>query len=556
MPTLKQPGNGVILLGYLLLGGLFFIPQKFLVEGDQIRYLLVAEHYASGEWNLAVNGLWSPLISWLLIPLLALPVEPVFLFKGLQLAIGFGLLYMVIRQLDKAAFPSWSGFVLKVSLMVVVLSWALVRPTPDLLFASLFLAYLLLLRDRNVFLETPWRWVGVAVVAALLYWSKAFGLPFFLAHFTLWTVYGIIRSRHSRGAPVRLLKKAAGTLVLWALIILPWVMVLSTRYDTFTYSTAGRYNWAALGPSITQGIMEEGQSRPRLHKGVIPPPEKGMLSLWEDPSLQDLPSWNPLASKGEWQHYQKLLYRNFLTFYYDDVQRQWGMPFMLLVLIYLVWSLVQYWQPEKDFLFFGWAGGLLLIGYLLIFVRTRFLWGFCLAGVMALPLMIRGMAQPRWLRWASRALVILMALLLLKQSFKQLCLGEDKDVSASALLQVRESGSFWLTNDVWEFRKALFDEVHSIREKGIIDGPFVTVYYPGKTLNFLPKYVSWKTEQPQYGGVKENDLLAGRFGDLYHHDVQYILTRLQGEGAAILDAHFPLVHHSPRTGIRIYRVVH
>lgn len=58
-----------------LLGAFAFLALGLLVAGAQnshqvntqgVAYLLLAKHYASGEFGLAVSSYWSPLLSWLL----------------------------------------------------------------------------------------------------------------------------------------------------------------------------------------------------------------------------------------------------------------------------------------------------------------------------------------------------------------------------------------------------------------------------------------------------------------------------------------------------------
>jgi hypothetical protein len=51
--------------------GQFWI-TRFLVMSDGISYLDIARNYAAGNWKLAVNAYWSPLLSWLLTPVVIL----------------------------------------------------------------------------------------------------------------------------------------------------------------------------------------------------------------------------------------------------------------------------------------------------------------------------------------------------------------------------------------------------------------------------------------------------------------------------------------------------
>lgn len=58
-----------------LLGAFAFLTLDLLVAGAQnshqvntqgIAYILLAKHYAAGDFSLAVSSYWSPLLSWIL----------------------------------------------------------------------------------------------------------------------------------------------------------------------------------------------------------------------------------------------------------------------------------------------------------------------------------------------------------------------------------------------------------------------------------------------------------------------------------------------------------
>ncbi|MBL0104831.1 MAG: hypothetical protein IPP51_14360 [Bacteroidetes bacterium] len=55
---------------------------------DSFQYLVIARHYVHGDFQQAVNGCWSPLISWLLVPFVAVGLNGVLAFKILQILIG------------------------------------------------------------------------------------------------------------------------------------------------------------------------------------------------------------------------------------------------------------------------------------------------------------------------------------------------------------------------------------------------------------------------------------------------------------------------------------
>ena len=55
---------------------------------DAIAYMRVAEYWSNGNFGLAVNGYWGPLLSWLMVPFLWLGVEPLLAGKLSMLISG------------------------------------------------------------------------------------------------------------------------------------------------------------------------------------------------------------------------------------------------------------------------------------------------------------------------------------------------------------------------------------------------------------------------------------------------------------------------------------
>ena len=84
-----------ILLGYLLLCGAMLPWFLHRVAPDAASYLTIARKYRASEFSDAINGYWSPLLSWLVAPLLCLGAPMDVTGKCLEVAIGAGALSAV-----------------------------------------------------------------------------------------------------------------------------------------------------------------------------------------------------------------------------------------------------------------------------------------------------------------------------------------------------------------------------------------------------------------------------------------------------------------------------
>ena len=126
----RRPSPYLVLsAAYLLVGLLIAKVSYSLINADGVSYIQVARHYVAGDFDLAINSYWGPLISWLLVPLVALGIDPVLGFKllnvlfGLVAAFGIGALVRRLSGPDMALV----GFTAMLLLVLRVLAAPLTR---------------------------------------------------------------------------------------------------------------------------------------------------------------------------------------------------------------------------------------------------------------------------------------------------------------------------------------------------------------------------------------------------------------------------------------------
>jgi hypothetical protein len=97
----RKPRDFVILamLIYLIIGVCLLKYYRYRINPDGVSYISVAQKYAAGNFKQAVNGYWSPLFCWLLVPLLAIRIEPLLATKILNLLVGS----QVILEIGRAS---------------------------------------------------------------------------------------------------------------------------------------------------------------------------------------------------------------------------------------------------------------------------------------------------------------------------------------------------------------------------------------------------------------------------------------------------------------------
>src|ERR1035437_7066081 len=134
-----------ILIYFLLILSIFNY-FKFYLGQDVIQYLSISHKYISGDFENAINGVWGPLISWLLIPFLSMHIPDLFSFKILQILIGLILLIGIIdfylklfnsdKNIGNEIFVLFLGFVFILSYYIFFTG------TPDLLLLTCMFFYL------------------------------------------------------------------------------------------------------------------------------------------------------------------------------------------------------------------------------------------------------------------------------------------------------------------------------------------------------------------------------------------------------------------------------
>ena len=269
---------------------------------DAIAYMRVAEYWSAGNFEFAVNGYWGPLLSWLMVPFLWLGVEPLLAGKLAMLISGavffHGSLFLVCSvglRLTDELIVAWM-------LALTIPGWMGENVTPDLLVAGL-IAFALGQAVSSDWLTNRRRALGTGVTWGLAYLAKAVALPVGVVASLLLAMCWWLGQAENRQSAWRQLGQAIG---LFALVSLPWIVVLSLKYDKPTFSTSGAIAHAIVGP---------GNDRPAPHPfgSTIYQPEPGRVTAWEDSSRMDYDYWSPFESGDNFSHQLTLIGRNAKT---------------------------------------------------------------------------------------------------------------------------------------------------------------------------------------------------------------------------------------------------
>lgn len=244
---------------------------------DGLSMMSIARQYAEGDLADAVNGYWSPLVSWLMAPVIAAGAGLTTAFMVVNVATVVAVLVVTAVLVLVHTRNGWTtAWVNAASGALLVAN--VTRQTPDLLVVLWFVLFVgaLVVADRAW--DGPRRAMVrggllLGAVCAFGYFAKLYTVPVTLLVVALWLALRWAR----RGAPRRrrqlvLPGVAAGTLVLLAA---PWVVALSVQYGGPTLGSSFGVNIAKkFDPSVA--VATDGDY-------VVPaPPNDSAVSPSED----------------------------------------------------------------------------------------------------------------------------------------------------------------------------------------------------------------------------------------------------------------------------------
>ena len=452
-----KPGRILYYIAYLLVAAIVFPFVRWYADNpDTFQYIDIAKKYLAGDWHYAVNGDWSPLISWLLTVPLLLVSDDLLAFKLFQFLIGLFALEQWIRLLPFTKLPDRWKFYLSLMIIPFLVNYSLLNCTPDLLFLALLVLLLNQLLKGSIFHDTK-RVIIIGATGALLYFTKAFGFPLFLALSTFAAIHAMKSAQFSG-------KSFLTLMAIFLVLSACWIIPLSVHYGKFTLSEAGRYNASA-------GVAPSGQRLlPVLDDGLhVPPPHA--TSAWERPS--DFVSGETVTLFNNATDYFQVIKRNLRSIYFYDFRNQAGIVLLILLLIAALRSKLKEFLNERWVVLSLVFILILYLGYSLILVHTRYTWINGLLMVLLSASLINRNLPDRF-DWAKTLLFFLLLLLAVKRPVKEILFTTDSDISPDWLFKgVRNP--FTTMQIMYRPDKALQNSMEELKQHKTLIGNFASL---------------------------------------------------------------------------------
>jgi hypothetical protein len=271
--------------------------RRHALNPDGVAYLRIAGYYAHGNTDLAVSGYWGPLLSWLMTPLLAAGFAPLPAARVVMALTAAFFLRSCLAVFRAFELPEWQQRLGAWLAVVLSVCWSTENITPDLLSAGL-VGYAVSLMVRPGWGERLSAGVWGGILWGLAFLAKAAAFPLAIlvtaGMAVVWWRGGIMDGK-------KIGRAVLATLLGFAFIAGPWVVVISGKYQHFTISRSAQLNHAMVGPADVERFYPLDRD--------LQPPEAGRVTFWEDPDLP-YPDWSPLANATNALHQLRIILQN------------------------------------------------------------------------------------------------------------------------------------------------------------------------------------------------------------------------------------------------------
>ncbi len=259
-----------------------FAGRRSPVLADGLAYLDLARAYARHDWHTAVNGYWGPLYAWLLA------IGMRFFHPGVRTefpearAVNFALFAAALYTFSKFwhSVADWSRrtshdqttipaanrsvwIVFGYLLFVTNFVWHVDIVNPDILVAAIVFAIaacLFQLNDRQPHGGGAYAWLGLLLAAG--YFAKTIML-----YFALFILGAIVVQGFRSGS----LRKPLITILVFIMLVSPFVVILSRTLGRFTTGDSGRLNyaWFVNGTETKFWMADSGAGERSFYPGPI-----------------------------------------------------------------------------------------------------------------------------------------------------------------------------------------------------------------------------------------------------------------------------------------------
>jgi hypothetical protein len=339
-----------------LFGILVMYWQWFAINPDGISYTDIGMKWGSAHYKEAVNAYWSPLWSWLLIPVMRVIGHPhvsIRLLQFILLLIGLRCwkkwVNNIIHQENK------SGALMRFIGGINLAYYSQAISGPDFLACILVIEF-----SRKLIFQKP-SFLILGFWLALFYYTKIYLLYWGLGAVVITHVYRTFFNKEKIFTLKTILKLFA-SICIAAILISPWVKALQQKYNKWMLGSSKHYNSVYLFAGGIEQCWKEF--------GLLEPPDAFSTFVWTDITRRT-DDFRPLIQQKNKSFTAIFSYNLLKTFRLLAINACAG----FIALYFLGRLRKDFSKDQKDRILLSLALAVLYMGgYLLFSSEHRYLW--------------------------------------------------------------------------------------------------------------------------------------------------------------------------------------
>ena len=221
----------LILFIYSVLFIVLFPSYQYLINPDATGYLSVSEKIANKNYFNSINGIWSPLGSWLLVPFIKMGGDAIFFSKCLNGFYGFLSLIFIFKLLKKLEVDSFILKIIMILSIFLVLNFAFALLFGDFILLMILLGYLNIIMQKN-FSKKKSSIIIASFIGAIAFYAKAYSFYFIILHLPI-TILFLEKKNCGKYFSILSLKKLFLALSVFLITTSFWLFALHHKYGNF-----------------------------------------------------------------------------------------------------------------------------------------------------------------------------------------------------------------------------------------------------------------------------------------------------------------------------------
>ncbi len=491
----------------------------FILDSDGVAYLTIARRVAEGDYLKSINGLWSPLNSWLLVPFIRQGFDVWQLSLWLNLVIGGMVLILSNRLFTSFNLQSFTKLIANVVLSILMSYYVYVQVYADVLqlvFVLIYLNYLFAEKFKFNYLSV----VILGLIMGIAFYAKAYSFLFFGVHLlvVLYNYFkkGLLQKKEA-------IKYYFIGIITMLLIILPWTIALHFKYHEWSLTGhAGKLNmsWNILSAKTFKDDIGL----------LIPPTYQDSPSFWEDPYLSQANLSTPFTSLScfiKWVLRVGHTFLNTVICYQEISFLAMGIILLSFYVFFVRRKAIEIYDQKEQLL---WITIMTLpFGYLMMHIETRYIWLNSILLLMLVFIMFEKYAKEYLNKIMQAAVLFMLVFSFLLSPVLQIEQLKYKNKSLFKLAgqlnqygihgkftsNVYDAGNMWVIaylskNNFYTIERTDYNENDLLKELDKYSIDFYIFQYEGGALNIEWENESLKNYFPYHKEISQGTVVFSR----------------------------------------------